>query len=149
VKPPPERDVGHREERHPQADVAGETGAGLTPEAASPGREQPAPERDDARQEGEGDDEIDGENQQVLRLGEEAPVEPPARHAAGRRGCPEEADAGAARTRRTGVVPPRRGQAVERAVEVAEAPQLLAHRVDGRERRPVAAHQGRQRPLKR
>ena len=134
--------------------MARQAGPRLAPEPPRPGGEEAAGESDEARQEREGDDEVDGQDQQVLRLGEEPPVE--SRRGEGRRDAEEDAADEADARRRAERGAQRRGparaaedEAVERAVEVAEAPQLLAHRVDGRERRPVAAHQGRQRPLKR
>ena len=119
-----------------------------------PRREEAAGESDEARQEREGGNEIDRQDQQVPRLGQEPPVE--SRRGEGGRHAEEDAahepdarrrpERGAQRRRRARAA---EDEAVERAVQVAEAPQLLAHRVDGRERLSVAAHQGRQRPLKR
>ena len=154
VRPPPQSDVGRGEERRPETDAARQAGPRLAPDSPRPGGEEAAGESDEARQEREGDDEVDGQDQQVLRLGEEPPVEACRRE--GRRHPEEdpadEADAHSRAERgshRGGPARAAEDEAVERAVEVAEAPQLLAHRVDGSERRPVAAHQGRQRPLKR
>ncbi len=123
-------------------------------DAPRPGGEEAAGEGDHTRQEREGGHQVDTQDQQVPGLGEEPPVEP--RRRQGR--CHAEEDAadephasrGPERGAKRGRAPrAAEDEAVERAVEVAEAPELLAHRVDGRERRPVAAHQGRQRPLKR
>jgi hypothetical protein len=154
VGPPPQRDVGRGKKRHPEADVARRAGPGLASDPPRPGGEEAAGQCDDARQEREGDDEVDGQDQQVLGLGKEPPVES-RRREGGRHPEEDAADEADARrgpqrsAQRCGPAGATEDEAVERAVEIAEAPQLLAHRVDGGERRPVAAHQGRQRPLKR
>ena len=151
VRAPPQRDVGHGEDRDGDAHVARQVGPGLAAAPPRPGGEEAAGEGDHAREEREGDDEVERQHQQVARLGEQPPVE--ARRREGRGQAEEHAahepDARRrARATRRAVSRPRRPQheAVERAVEVAEPPQLLADRLDGRERRSLARPSGQPAP---
>ena len=154
VRLPPQRDVGHGENRGPEADATGQPRPRLVAEPPGPGGEEAAGEGDHAREESEGGHQVDAQDQQVAGLGEEPPVEP-RRRQGGRQAEQDAADepharGGPERGAQRGRAPrAAEDEAVEGAVEVAESPQFLAHRVDGGERRPVAAHQGRQRPLKR
>ena len=145
----PQRDVGDRDEGHREAHVSGEARTRLPPEPPRPRGEEAARERGYAGDEDEGDHEVEGEDDEVLWLGEEAPVETGRRQGRGQaeEDAAHEADApGRAQRRaeRRRPARPAEDEPVERAVEVAEPLQLLAHRVDGGEGRPNVAHQGRQ-----
>jgi hypothetical protein len=154
VRAPPQREVEGRQKRHRDADVARQVRPRRAPAPPGPRREQAAHERDAHAQQAAGHCEVDGQDDEVARLVEQAPVEPGSgqrRREAEEHAAHESDTHGRAQRGRERSLSRRVSQdeAVERAVEISEPAQLLADRLDRRQRRPVRAAHGIQRPLKR
>jgi hypothetical protein len=154
VRAPPQRDVQRRADGDGDAHAARQVRSRRAPAPPRPGREQATRESDAAREQPERGHEIERQHHEVPRLAQQATVEAGggerrrqaeqhAAHDTDPRGRPQRRAEGR-RARGVG-----QHEAVERAVEVAEPPELLADRLDRGQRRSLRTHQGSQRPLKR
>ena len=146
MRAPPQGHVAEAGHAQRHAHVPADGGAGPAPAAPRPpSGGQAGQEHGRSRQQREREHEIDGEDEQVPRLAAQARVqergrqrqrraeEEPAQHAHAR-GRPRRGAHGP-RGRRA-----RQHEAVEAVLEVAQAPQLVADLVDGRERGPRRRH---------